>query len=418
MPKSYLSDEPAAQRAKNANFDPHLQVVRRINQLKRTGHLTDKLELIIIGGTFSSYQDDYREEFVLQIFNAINGVKSPNLETAHKINETAKRRVVGLSIETRPDWITPKEVRFLRKLGVTRIQVGVQSFDPKVLKLIKRDHGIRAIATATRLLKDAGFKICYHLMPNLPGSTPKLDIDMAKIMYQDKRFKPDTVKIYPCQVIPHTQLHRQFLEGKFKTYPDDVMFKVLEKIKLLTPPWARIDRLVRDISKGWVESGTIKTNMRQMIKDKLKKEGKSCKCIRCREIKQREFTANPHLKVTNISSVGGKELFLEYEHQGKLYSLLRLRLPNKNTSKPLFAALKEAAIIRELHTFGMVTALKTQEKSKTQHQGLGKKLIKKAEQIAIKNRYKKIAVISSIGTREYYKKLGYKLQDSYMIKFL
>lgn len=417
MPRSYLSDEPAAQRALSVNFDPFLQVKNRLDQLEKTGHSVDKIELIVVGGTFSAYPDQYKREFFLGMYNAINNKVSKDLQSAQQINEVGKKRIVGISIETRPDWIDEKEIRLLRELGVTRLQVGVQALDGKILKRVKRGHSIRPIGKATLMLKNAGFKVCYHFMPNLPGSNPKKDVAMAKKMYEDPRFKPDTVKIYPTQIIPKTILFRQWERGEFKTYDDETLKNVLTEIKLMTPRYCRIDRLVRDISKKWVADGTIKTNMRQTILSELAIKGIKCQCIRCREIKGEDYNEIPNLKIMTIESVGGQEILLTFETNDHLYSLLRLRLPNKR-QKMVFPELEKAAIIREIHTYGVVADIDTSSTDKTQHQGLGKKLIAKAEEIAKENGFQKIAVISAIGTREYYKKWGYALEGTYMTKVL
>lgn len=415
MPKSYLSDEPAAQRAKKVNFNPKLQIMSRLKQLKATGHTTDKIEIIIIGGTFSAYPKSYKIKFLKNIFDALNSQPSKSLEKAQVMNETAKHRAVGISIETRPDWVTEKEIKFLRKLGITKIQLGVQALDEKILKKINRGHALTEVVKATQLLKNAGFKVCYHFMPNLPGSTPKKDIKMAKKMFQNPQFKPDYLKIYPVQVIPGTKLHILFKEGKFKTYKDQVLKEVLKEIKKITPPWVRIDRLVRDISKQWISSGIKKTNIRQIIQQELKQENINCQCIRCREIKDLKYDSHLKLKKLLINTTGGQEYFLTFESNKKLYSLLRLRLPNKK-QKPLFNELKRATIIREVHTFGPALALKERSSIKTQHRGLGKKLIKNAEKISKKAGFKKVAVISAIGTKKYYQNLGFKKEGLYMTK--
>lgn len=417
MPKSYLSDEPAGQRAQAVDFDPYLQVKSRLDQLKVNGHHTDKIELIVIGGTFSAYPDNYKREFFLGMYNAINGIRLETIEAAQVYNETAAHRIVGISIETRPDWIDEKEIKLLRFLGVTKLQIGVQALDGKILKRVKRGHSIRPIAKATQMLKNAGLKVCYHYMPNLPGSNPKKDVQMAQMMYGDKRFKPDFVKIYPTQVIPNTELFRQWQRGEFQTYDDNTLKQVLRDIKLVTPHFCRIDRLVRDISKKWIADGTYVTNMRQLITAEFKQEGKRCQCIRCREIKHKTFTAKPDLTIEKIDTVGGLEYFLTFEHGYDLYALLRLRLPNKR-QKMIFPELKNAAIIREIHTFGRVVPLEQKQTKRSQHQGLGKKLMSEAEKLARKNGYQKIAVISSIGTRNYYRKIGYNLDGLYMVKSL
>ena len=416
MPKSYLSDEPAAQRAKMNDFDPSKQIKSRLQQLKRTGHPTTKVELIVIGGSFSSYPKKYKTSFFKDMFDTLNGQSSKNLKQAQEKNETADNRVVAISIETRPDLITPEEVILMRSLGVTKIQLGVQAFDDKILKQVNRGHGLKEVSQATRLLRDAGFKICYHLMPNLPGSTPEYDIEMAKIMYQNKRFKPDYLKIYPTQVIPGTVLHRLWEKGKYQTYSEKDIKFVLKEIKKITPPWTRIDRLVRDISKQWVSSGTEKSNLRQVIQKELQEEGFLCQCIRCREVKNSIEKEVPSLKRRSYTTLGGKEIFLTWETDKYLYSILRLRLPEKDN--PLFPELKDCGMVREVHTYGKSLALSQRQEGKTQHQGMGRQLMSKAEKIALKEGYSHLAVISSIGTRDYYRQLGYRLQGEYMVKLL
>ncbi len=426
MPKSYLSDEPAAARAKTMNFDPKLQIESRLTQLTETGHDTDKIELIVIGGTFSKYPKKYKRSFFKDMIDTINGFVSKTLEAAQIANESALRRIVGISVETRPDWIDENEVKLFRELGVTKVQVGVQAFDEVILKRIKRGHTLDRVGEATRLLKDAGIKVCYHFMPNLPGSSPKLDLQMAHMMYEDSRFKPDFVKIYPAQVIAGTEMFEEWKRGEFTPYNDDLLKDVLKAIKKITPSFVRIDRLVRDISKKWVAAGTRATNMRQYIQSEMKVEGWACQCIRCREIKARDFTANPKLIDREIVTLGAIEHLLTFEschleqsrEISSLFSLLRLRLPSFIIHHSLFNELSGCAIVRELHTYGRTVVHDQKSSPHTQHRGLGKQLMAKAEEIAKKNGYKKIAVISAIGTRDYYRKLGYVKLGYYMVKKL
>ena len=415
MPKSYLSDEPAAQRAKNLNFDAKAQISQRLTQLKMNGHPTDKLEIIVVGGTYSAYPSDYKISFIKEIYDACNEADSKDVEEAMAKNETAKQRIVALSVETRPDWVTENEVKLLRRLGVTKVQLGVQAIDEEISRITKRGHGQAEVVEATRLLRDAGMKICYHIMPNLPGSNPEKDVAMARLIYTDPRFMPDYVKIYPCMVIRGTALYRMWQRGKFATYDDDTLKKVLKEISVITPPWVRVDRLVRDISRGWVGAGSIRTNMRQEVERELTAEGRSCRCIRCREVKDGIYLTRPTLRRKTLTTLGGREVFFSYENEHKLYALLRLRLPDPQ-NKPLFGELKGAAVVREVHSYGQVVPLSTRSKGKAQHQGLGRLLMAKAEAEAVKNGYRKLAVISAVGTREYYRKLGYILEGSYMLK--
>ncbi len=417
MPKSYLSDEPAAQRAKSLEFDPKAQIHSRFEQLRQTGHSLQKVELIVIGGTFSAYPKAYRIKFFKDMVDACNQCSSKNLVQAQKLNQNASIRIVGISIETRPDWLSDQEIRLLRRLGVTKVQLGVQAPDEKILQRIKRGHNLSAIASATQRLRDSGFKVCYHFMPNLPGSNPQKDVSMARLIYSDPRFKPDSIKIYPCAILPGTALEKEFHSGSFKPYSDKDLKRVLTKIKKITPPWVRIDRLVRDISKKWLVAGTQISNMRQQIQMELAKNGQKCACIRCREVGDRLYSVIPDLHTRKILTLGGVEYFLSFENKDQLYSLLRMRLPE--TKKNLiFKELDSSAIIREVHTFGRVVAISKKNIRFAQHQGLGKRLISVAETIAKKNGFNKIAVISAIGTREYYFKLGYQPQKTYLIKSL
>lgn len=418
MPKSYLSDEPAAQRAKKLQFDPRLQVEMRLKQLEETGHITDKIDLIVIGGTFSAYADEYKEEFFKGMYDGVNGFVGESLEEAQKFNETGERRIVGISVETRPDWVSEEEIVLWRKVGVTKVQLGVQAFDEKILQKINRGHSLSEVAEATRLCRNAGLKICYHFMPNLPGSTPEKDMEMAKTMFTDPRFGLDYLKVYPAMVIEGTELFNMWKRGEYKSYSDDDLKKVLKEVKKLTPRWCRIDRLVRDISKQWVSSGTLRTNLRQILQEELKKEGYKCQCIRCREVRAGVYDAEVKLLIDERESLGGKELFLSFEAEDKLFSMLRLRLPDKE-EKMLFPELVGAAIVREIHTYGQVKGIDGEAVGeKSQHRGLGKRLMAKAEEIAQQRGYKKLAVISAIGTREYYRKLGYRLEGEYMVREL
>lgn len=415
MPKSYLSDEPAAQRAKTLNFDPYEQVVGRLGQLKETGHLTNKIDLIVIGGTFSAYPDDYKREFFKGMYDGVNGFVSGSLEEAIKFNETAQRRIVGISVETRPDWVSEEEIKIWRRMGVTKVQLGVQAFDDLIMRKIDRGHSLDEVAEATRMCRNTGLKICYHFMPNLPGSSPEKDVEMARIMFEDPRFMPDYLKVYPAMTIPGTQMHKMWERGEYVPYSEAELREVLLAIKAMTPEWCRIDRLVRDISKKWVAAGEASTNMRQILQAQLLSEGKKCRCIRCREVRGGIYSDKVEYVERERTTLGGREIFMSFENEDKLYSMLRLRLPEPG-EKFLFTELEGAAIVREVHTYGQVERLEESEGVKTQHKGLGRTLMNIAEERAIREGFGRIAVISAVGTREYYKKLGYTLEGEYMIK--
>lgn len=413
VPKSYLSTEPAVMRAILCDYDPARQVEARIESLELEGHPTDKIELIVIGGTFSFLPRDYQEEFIKSCFDAMNGVRSKDLSEAKKKNEEAHHRCVGLTLETRPDYIDEEEIKWMRYLGATRVELGVQSVFDEVLALNKRGHDVAEIARATKILKDAAFKICYHMMPNLPGSDLKKDLKMFEIIFSDERFQPDYIKIYPCVVVKGSELYKWWREGKYTPYNDEQLISLISAIKKIVPCHVRIMRLIRDIPSGNIEAGSKYSNLRQEVQRRLKSEGVKCKCIRCREAGGLQ-TANYKIQIfrEEYEASGGKEIFLSFESEDRevLFALLRLRLTKEFSAKEI----KDSALIREVHTYGQQVEIG--EKGETQHKGLGKDLILEAEKIAKEGGYKKIAVISGIGVRGYYHRLGYKLEKEYMKK--
>ncbi len=455
MPKSYLSNEPAVMRAILNNFDPYNQVRMRLEGLKASGHPTDKVELIIIGGTFGSLPDKYRYNFIAQCFRACNEknykLQKPNykkntkhktqtLKQIQKINEKAKHRIVGITIETRPDHINEKEIIKLRELGVTRVELGAQSIYDDILRLNQRGHAIAQTIQATKLLKDAGFKINYHLMPNLPGSSISRDKKMFREIFSNKNFQPDILKIYPTVVVKNSELYKWWKRGDYQPYSDKQLLDLLIAIKKGIPPYVRIMRLIRDIPSQSIIAGSKISNLRQIIEQKTRQEIIHCRCIRCREIGKVKSgklkVESKTLKLTrrDYDASQGKEIFLSFEDtkNDKLYALLRLRLPSEFFSgkKHFIPALQNAAIIREIHTYGQLVPIAQKGKKNAQHIGLGKQLIAEAERIVreefkiksakglTRRRGGKIAVISGVGVRDYYRKLGYRLEDEYMIKNL
>ncbi|MCF7906539.1 tRNA uridine(34) 5-carboxymethylaminomethyl modification radical SAM/GNAT enzyme Elp3 [Patescibacteria group bacterium] len=423
MPKSYLSNEPAVMRAIKNNFDPKKQIEFRLNSLKNTGHDTSKIEIIIMGGTWSYFDYEYKEYFIKSVFDALNGFDSKNLEEAQINNETSKNRCVGLTLETRPDYINEKELIEMRKFGTTRVEIGVESIYDDVFDLNKRGHHVKEVVEATKLLKDAGFKICYHLMPGLPGSSLKRDFEMFEKIYTDQNFCPDMVKIYPCVVTKNAEIYNWVKNGSYIPYSDSELMELLIEIKKITPYWVRINRLIRDIPSTSIEYGNKIPNLREIIKREMNKNGDSCNCIRCREIKGENIDKNNiKLFIDKYEASSGIEYFLSYENKERtvLYSFLRLRIPSYYFSKKdnFIPELKNCSIIREIHTYGLVTNLLEKENKNTQHIGFGKKLIKEAEKITLEYNIKKIAVISGVGVKEYYKKIGFIKSGTYMIKAL
>lgn len=429
MPKSYLSNEPAAQRAKALGFNPYEQVKQRIKALENNGHEVDKIELIVLGGSWSAYPRDFQEEFVKLCFDAANQTSAKSLLEAQKINETARYRIIGITLETRPDLINEDEIIHLRYLGCTRVQIGAQHLDDNILRLVRRGHTSQQLINATALLKQTGFKVDYHLMPDLPGTTPEKDIQMAKDIFTSENYQPDQVKIYPTVVNEFAPLYQWWKDGKYKPMDAKDLYFVLKEIVKLVPPYVRINRLIRDIPAESIVAGNNITNLRQDIEKELANEGMACVCMRCRENREEIFNIDEvKLKIRQYSASNGTEIFLSFESQDekKLYAFARLRLNDNKSS--FIPELNDCALIRELHTYGTLLKVKDTNNFETndgvkakvaQHMGLGQRLMKEAEKIAHDAGYNKIAVISGIGVRQYYEqKLGYHLKGTYMVKDL
>lgn len=423
MPKSYLSNEPAAARAKLLKFDPYKQVAKRIKALEDNGHPTDKIELIIKGGTWSAYTKKYRLRFIKKCFEGCNGKKSVSLKLAQKTNENARHRIIGLTLETRPDYINKEEIKHFREIGCTRIELGVQTIYNNILHRVKRGHKTEDTIKSTELLKNAGFKVDYHLMPMLPGSNYKKDFEMFKEIFKNPCYKPDMIKIYPCVVVPGSKLYKLWKEKKYKPYSNKKLIELLIRVKSeIIPYYCRISRLIRDIPSESIVAGNKITNLREIIQEKMKKMGLRCKCLRCREIGHIDKTVGaetPKLIIRKYKASGGKEYFLSFENSKKniIFAFLRLRIPAKDIDNFL-PEIKNAALVRELHTYGHLVPIGKTETKGTQHKGFGKRLMKEAEKISKKEGCKKIAVISGVGVRGYYKKIGFALKGTYMVKFL
>ncbi len=443
-PKSYLTNEPAVMRALRNDYDPYRQVRSRLDALYETGHPTDKIELIIKGGTWSFYPDAYQRTFVQRCFEAANefaqgsrfkaqgtntslqpsafSLQPGSLADAQQTNETAGCRIVGITIETRPDYVDHAEIRRLRELGVTRVELGVQSLDESVLRLIVRDHGTAEVRQATRLLKDAGFKVAYHLMPNLPGATPQSDLESARALFEDCGYQPDTLKLYPCVVIETAELYQWWRDGRYTPYDDETLLELLIRIKQIVPPYVRIERVIRDIPSTSIQAGCLITNLREEAQRRMAARGLRCRCIRCRQVRD-DAPGSFVLTRRAYEASGGTEIFLSFEEAStnRLASLLRLRIPSSRDTDgaSVFPVLQEAALIRELHTYGRHLPLHDRQEGAAQHRGLGGQLLQEAERIAREEfGRRRLAVIAGVGVREYYRRLGYELQQTYMVKAL
>ncbi len=420
-PNSYTGKEPITISAIENQYDPKIQISKKIQQLVSFGHDSTKLELVLVGGTFLFMPKDYQENFIKSSYDALNGFESPNLETAKKSNESAKNRNVGFTIETKPDYCKEEHVDMMLDYGATRIEIGVQCLQDRVYKIVNRGHDLNDVIDSFQIAKDAGYKIVAHMMPGLPTMSPTDDIKDFQTLFEDLRFKPDMLKIYPSLILKDTPLYDEYQDGKYTPYSDDDMLNVLTEVKKMVPKWMRIMRVQREITPMEIIAGPKMGNLRQVIHENLRKQGLSCKCIRCREAglaKKKDLNEELVLERINYEASGGNEVFLSYNDSDDLtYGFLRLRKPSQKAHRKEITP--DTAIVRELHVFGKAIEIGSHETDSFQHLGLGRKLMKTAEEIA-KDEFavKKLLVISAVGTREYYQKLGYKIYGPYMVKEL
>ncbi len=461
MPKSYLSDEPGAQRASANHFDPYLQTFNRLVAYRNMGHPTEKVEIIILGGTWTHYPEAYQIWFVKRCFDALNDFgDSKNIETlkvktemlfdesklkeidgtvldstynqvitrallptksefatwaeldeSHRINETTKSRCVGLVIETRPDEITEDALIRIRRLGATKVQLGIQSLNDEVLDLNKRGHTSDTTRNAIDLIRMAGFKIHGHWMPNLYGSTPEKDKEDYHKLFSDGSVMPDELKVYPCSLLATAELMQYFNEGKWKPYSENELLDVLREVFISTPRYCRLTRVIRDIPSTNIVEGNKKTNFRQTVEKSLLEEGIKPLDIRSREIKGMQIKSTDlDMKITKYNTSVTEEYFIEFiTSDDEIAGFLRLAIP---LVRNVFEELRNEAIIREVHVYGQSIELGDKKEGKAQHTGLGKKLMAEAEKISRNAGFVQIAVITAIGTREYYRKLGYTKKQS------
>jgi ELP3 family radical SAM enzyme/protein acetyltransferase len=423
QPRSYLFGEPGVLRANQNEFDCVEQFYCRIRSLKHCGHPTDKFEVKVLGGTIHSYPKDYLENFMRDIYYAANTCSAKhsrmrgNLQEEQDLNETSIHRVIGLTIETRPDCINPSELRNFRRWGVTRIEIGAQHTEDSVLKAVNRGHGIKHTMRALKFMRDCGFKEVVHLMPNLPTSTPDMDIEM--INYVLKNINPDEVKMYPTTITPFTKILEDYKEGKYVPYGNDDLERVILYWMVNVHPWMRNDRIVRDIPKYYIVDGVKNSNQKQEFDEIMKERGLKCNCIRYREAgRHNQNPEDGELVIREYDAHDGKEYFISWESKDRdvIFGFVRLRL-TKNQCVDIFPELAECALIRELHVYGKTIKVNDKNTGEgSQHIGIGKTLMSKAEEIAKENGYNKVSVIAGIGTREYYKKIGYEKNETYMIK--
>lgn len=420
VPKSYLPDEPGAMRGVHHDFDPYAQTSARIEALEAIGHPTEKIELIILGGTWSAYPAEYQSWFVQRCLDALNGFNSEDLAEAQLANQNAQHKNVGLVVETRPDQIDLSEIHRLRELGVTKVQMGVQSMDDHILELNHRGHTADDTRRAVALLRSAGFKIALHWMPNLLGATLNSDRADFLRLWEDHQLRPDEIKIYPCQLLENTKLHEIWKTGEYTPYSTEELIDLIADLKLHIPQYCRVNRVVRDIPSHHVVAGNKRTSLRQDIQRELERREQSCECIRCREIRDRPVDLRK-LKIghTIYLANSGKEGFLSFvTSEDDLVGYLRLYLPGSNSVDTGMSDLANAAIIREVHIYGQSLEVGLEEEGAAQHIGLGERLLSKAEDLAKENGFKRMAVIAALGTRGYYDRFGYELGETYMVKEL
>jgi elongator complex protein 3 len=420
-PLSYTGTEPATRAAQRFSYDPYQQARSKVEQLQARGHDTGKTEIVIVGGTFPFMPADYQKEFAKSCYDALNGSKSASLEQAIAGNETADNRCVGFTVETKPDYCKEAHIDLMLELGVTRVEIGVQSLRNSVYRLVNRGHTLDDVVDAFRIARDSGYKIVAHMMPGLPGSSPEKDVGDFKRLFEDDAFRPDMLKIYPTLVLEHTGLFKMHEGGKYHAYSDDDLVEVILEAKKTVPEWVRIMRVQREIESKDIVAGPKSGNLRQIVLQKLRQQGQSCRCIRCREAGlQRRYPSEKEvtLKRTDYSASGGKEIFLSYESDDgdTILGFLRLR----KVAKPHRSELAGGAIVRELHVYGQAVSVGSKELDGSyQHRGYGGRLLKEAERIAKEELgVSKIAVISAVGTRQYYKKLGYRQDGPYVSKVL
>ncbi|MGC8856101.1 MAG: elongator complex protein 3 [Anaerolineae bacterium] len=425
MPKSYLPDEPGAMRGLEHDFDPYEQVRSRLEALAAVGHPTDKIELLILGGTWSSYRRDYQEWFVKRCFDALNEMDVPStkekvapgeLSRAQALNETASHRNVGLVIETRPDEITPDELRWLRYLGVTKVQLGAQSLDDRILELNKRGHDVARTRRAVALLRAAGFKVVLHWMPNLLGATPESDrADFARL-WDD--LCPDEIKIYPNQLLANAELYEYWLRGEFHPYTTEQLIDLLAEIKPTIPRYCRVNRVIRDIPSTHVVDGNRRTSLRQDVHAEMKRRGTHCQCVRCREVRGAPIEPSLlQLEDLTYSAGAAEEHFISYvTPEDRLAGFIRLSLPGADSPETGLSDLVGAALIREVHVYGQSLPVGAEQPGAAQHAGLGTRLLAQAERIARQRGYRRLAVIAAVGTRQYYLERGFERGELYLVK--
>ncbi|KIS71829.1 putative Elongator subunit ELP3 [Mycosarcoma maydis] len=425
--QSYTGYEPTSMRAIRARYDPYEQSKNRVQQLRELGHSVDKVEYIIMGGTFMSLSETYRNQFIAQLHNALSGFNGQDVDEAVKYSERALTKCIGITIETRPDYCLRPHLSQMLRYGCTRLEIGVQSVYEDVARDTNRGHTVKAVCETFQLAKDAGYKIVAHMMPDLPNVGVERDMEQFKEYFENPAFRTDGLKLYPTLVIRGTGLYELWRTGRYKNYTPSFLVDLVARILALVPPWTRVYRVQRDIPMPLVSSGVENGNLRELALERMRDFGVTCRDVRYREVGLHEI----HTKVRpdevefirrDYTANGGWESFLAYEDPEKdiLIALLRLRKCSAaGTYRPELIKDGQCSIVRELHTYGSAVPIHSRDPTKFQHQGFGTLLMEQAERIARdEHGSRKLAVISGVGTRDYYRRLGYELEGPYMVKML
>jgi len=426
VPQSYTGYEPASMRGSQNNYDPYSQVKHRISQYEAIGHPVDKVELIVMGGTFPATPPNYQEFFIQRCLDAITDSTSKSLEEAKKLAETSRIRNVGITVETRPDWAKEEHVNRMLSMGVTRVELGVQNVYDDIYELVNRGHTVEDVIEATRILKDSGLKVVYHMMPGLPGSNFERDFEGFRKIFSDPDFKPDMLKIYPCLVIEGTKVYEWWKQGVYKPYTTEEAVELISEVKKIIPEWIRIMRVQRDIPAYLIKKGVTRSNLRELVLNRLKEQNIKCRCIWCREAGHRWL--KDHVKpdpekvqmlTRRYGASQGTEFFISVEDpvNDVLIGYVRLRFPSDKAHRPEISG-EKASLVRELRVYGPLVPVGKHFKDAYQHKGYGKLLLEKAEEKSREYGCKKILVTSALGTKRYYRQLGYKYDGPYVSKKL
>lgn len=423
--QSYTGYEPTSMRAIRARYDPYEQARQRIDQLRSLGHNVDKVEYIVMGGTFMSLPESYRNWFISKLHDALSGFQSTNIDEAVRLSEQSQTKCIGITIETRPDYCLKPHLSQMLRYGCTRLEIGVQSVYEDVARDTNRGHTVKAVCECFQLSKDAGYKVVTHMMPDLPNVGMERDLEQFIEYFENPAFRTDGLKLYPTLVIRGTGLYELWRTGRYRNYPPEALIDLVARILALVPPWTRVYRVQRDIPMPLVTSGVEHGNLRELALDRMKDLGTTCRDVRTREVGIQDI----HHKVIpdqvelirrDYVANGGWETFLSYEdpHQDILIGLLRLRKCSDTVFRPELSV-GQCSVVRELHVYGSVVPIHNRDPTKFQHQGFGTMLMEEAERIAREEHGSvKLAVISGVGTRNYYRKLGYELDGPYMSKML